>query len=1128
MRPRLFLHTHGPQHDHHVNLPRLSPRLRLPRRPPPPYSLPPHSTSPPAASTPTACACLPPFTLHTDATCTLLPTLPPSLSLAYPTLAGLAPASSTPIPGHGCASPPHGLGGPCAQRLDLHVHSPTHLTLLAHNLLIEPAYLGLLFAVLDGAKITSTTWTSTQTTFTPQDMAHAGAKQCQRVVQTDAVFFSDPAAQHFTAVETAWDALLRTADAVASARHLRSKYLFVEIFTAANTSHLASRSRECGVEVGDGITAIAGPGVRADGMACPTDAELACLVAPFSVQGLRCATQLLVVVAGDDANLDGFTCTTGATSTVWNQSSDWESALHFLHTLPPVQDAATVYGPHVVGRIEVAVAKHVHDSDENAWGAQNHSLWVEGHDQSGAQIFLERWFAALSLPAPVWLGDPDAGVEVRAKNTGVLEVVLRGALLPRRSILDVVQGLASFAGEALQQNIAWVPDGMPVLDDEVTVPALITADGAVYFSHGSNDTRCRGISSNGTLLFNCTSFAQNLVVQTPDNQTWRPLGHLESATTTLDGELHVLGNVSQVHSALVRLGFTEPILADVTSTATISDGHPVSCGDTSTFAVETTVTAEIEPRFLTHLVRQVLLRLLIDPSYAPSSTTRVYHAGNTTLVVSTPVAGLAACARSSVQNPSFTDADLASALRAVAPLPPDGFVLVTGACVQTCTQAHNLTAWLHRPPGATASAHVNASLPLHPDAVIAALRAFPDVVFPHLTSRQTFVVQTLHNASVLADAAQSVQFGAAPPLPTHPLLAAAHGLESDAGRRRTTVSAQPGTDCVRLEARDAALHVDGVLRRIRAQHAAVAPVTVDRHVVAARLVGPPGALSAKEVLGNAGVAAQVVQASVALRRQRAVVSWSDARFAPPRAVVEGMLQQRGVQTGVDAVRVEGEVWLRVGGMSVTLGQLEFLTSDIELALDDALGFPGNEVLGFGELAGQEGYEFRMRVRVPLGHGAGGECRDVPGQLQAGVEAWAGVLGVAAYIAQASCEISGYAVGVDAGEVQGVWEAVGARGLLAASQGGNVSTAEVEVLGDRADVVEVQARDVEGLVVAARDVLGEVPAAFALAASTMEDKLDVCGIVEVAAVLSDLVEHLGTWFVRGVCCVWGGHGKELAA
>ena len=68
---------------------------------------------------------------------------------------------------------------------------------------------------------------------------------------------------------------------------------------------------------------------------------------------------------------------------------------------------------------------------------------------------------------------------------------------------------------------------------------------------------------------------------------------------------------------------------------------------------------------------------------------------------------------------------------------------------------------------------------------------------------------------------------------------------------------------------------------------------------------------------------------------------------------------------VEAVRVHATVWLRVGAMSLTLAQLEMLRSDIEVALDDALGSLGNVVLGFDASPAAQGtdFEFAMHTRL---------------------------------------------------------------------------------------------------------------------------------------------------------------------
>ena len=249
------------------------------------------------------------------------------------------------------------------------------------------------------------------------------------------------------------------------------------------------------------------------------------------------------------------------------------------------------------------------------------------------------------------------------------------------------------------------------------------------------------------------------------NQTWRPLGHLAETVTAGVGALHVLGTASAVRAALLDLQPGDTPRANVTQV--LPGGANATCGGHSTFTVHTVLEAVVEPLFLTRMVQQVLLRLLLAPAWEKQSratlATHPTDHNTTSLHVVTAVRSAAACSRSTIGNPAFTDADLTAALAASCPPPRArrGINLALSPCVHTAPAELSAE---HATLTDPAEASIDWSpAAVHPDRLADVLDHHHDTVFPHLTVAQTFVLDTPTSAIVAA--AEAVQFGDAVRLP---------------------------------------------------------------------------------------------------------------------------------------------------------------------------------------------------------------------------------------------------------------------------------------------------------------------------------------------------------------------------
>lgn len=1091
----------------------------------PTTTCPAHGTSPPRSTTSTACVCLPPFTRSTATACEQLPTRAAALYLSDDDLAQLSGgAGVTVLPGHGCTSP----SGACSAHLDVHVHSPSRLTLLAHNLVIEPAYLGLLFAVLEGADVTAMHYTTTRTRFSTLEPSDTPAWKCTANLHTQAAFLQDPAAQHTAAMQTLWDAVLRADAALAGQAWVRTDAVRVDIGTAT-TAVNASDFARCGF--GPVTVDYTTPGIiTLHGAPCPTDAALACALASHggTVQSLACHSQQILVVAGPHHAPTSlppeFSCTSGYVEQTWNHTTLPHAAESFAREAWHDPNAL-VFGPHLLGRIDVTLADHAHTEDL-AFANANRSRWVTRTSPAPVATRTARWFAALHVPPPIFLPEQHSAVHVSLVNSSTpprVRLDLQGLLLARHDSLGLLRALHRLADRAPPRTI-FIPDPvvLGLLPGEVVLNASVQDNRlTVAWSANAQQNASTIVAPNATHLEfgNGSSALPVHSVLRFRNQTWRPLGHLAETVTAGVGALHVLGTASAVRAALLDLQPGDTPRANVT--LVLPGGANATCGGHSTFTVHTVLEAVVEPLFLTRMVQQVLLRLLLAPAWGEQSrATLASHPADrntTTLHVVTAVPTAAACSRSTIRNPAFTDVDLTAALAALVPLPPGHAVELTSHCRHACTSLAELSA-----EHATLTDPAEASIAwspttVHPDRLASTLDHYDDTVFPHLTIAQTFVLDTPDAAAIVA-AAEAVQFGDAVRLPN--LRAAAGGLAIAERAPHMgwggVVYAPTEPGCLRVRTRNEAIHVQDLIQVLREAHAVEAPVRVTSESVHAEFAAAPGTVGEDhaQILALQRAGLQIAVGDVeALHLSRATMTWPDARYAPNVSDVLEIGQRAALAAlEVEAVHVHATVWLRVGAMSLTLAQLEMLRGDIEVALDDALGSLGNAVLGFDTSPAAQGtdFEFAMHTRLR----AKPDCQHVPKALYQALHAedsWLRTWGVTAKVAATECRVQLAATGWDTESVAGIWETLRGRAICA----WNVCNVTVHDTGgslvELAQRVNVTAPDVAGFVTAVDVVLGPSPRArLAVALAEFSHDVTVCGVEDKA--VQALTPYFGEFYL----------------
>ena len=169
----------------------------------------PGRTSVRGASSRAACHCLPPLTPQAGA-CVDPSTVMATLQVEAQDLAALAPGAIRVADALGCGLPPHGLRGVCPAVTRVVVENSTHLALFLENMIVRPAYLGLLYAFLEDAHVLRESYAVYQETWEAViGRGHSGAR-CVAHVSTESLEGEDPSEVHYEAVRAAWDAAAHT------------------------------------------------------------------------------------------------------------------------------------------------------------------------------------------------------------------------------------------------------------------------------------------------------------------------------------------------------------------------------------------------------------------------------------------------------------------------------------------------------------------------------------------------------------------------------------------------------------------------------------------------------------------------------------------------------------------------------------------------------------------------------------------------------------------------------------------------------------------------------------------------------------------------------------------------------
>ena len=250
---------------------------------------------------------------------------------------------------------------------------------------------------------------------------------------------------------------------------------------------------------------------------------------------------------------------------------------------------------------------------------------------------------------------------------------LQGLLLAQRDSLGLLRALHRLADRAPPRTI-FIPDPVVLgnLPGEVVLNASVQNNRlTVVWSADTQENASTIVAPNATHLDfgNGSSALPVHSVLRFRNQTWRPLGHLAETVTAGVGALHVLGTASAVRAALST---SSPATRPAPTSRRCCPVEPMPPAAGNTFTVPRSP-AVVEPLFLTRMVQQVLSASSRTGMGKTSRATLATHPtdrNTTSLHVVTAVPSAAACSRSTIGNPAFTDADLTAALAALVPLPP--------------------------------------------------------------------------------------------------------------------------------------------------------------------------------------------------------------------------------------------------------------------------------------------------------------------------------------------------------------------------------------------------------------------------------------------------------------------------
>ena len=556
----------------------------------------PGRTSVPGASARAACHCLPPLTPQAGA-CVDPAVVAATLELEAHDIAALAPGAILVAEALGCAAAPHGLRATCPAVTRVLVQNASHIALFLENMVVRPAYLGLLYAFLEDARVVSESYAMYQESWAAGLGRGRAGHRCTAVVSTASPPGADPAATHYASVGAAWDAAARTH--IDSLLHTRqhTDAVAVELeFSTTLPSLDALPVHECVGSTAGTPQRLAGTRVRVPRLTCPTLAELQCLThgAPLAASAeVVCESELWWI--SSHTSVPNFTCVDGSVVVHSAFVPSADAAIAVLEALPTAP--AFRSGPFVAGRIDLAISPHVHSlgdalAEESFVLSSNRSRWVMQAPPDRARQHLAGIFAGLGLAEPLLAEvGADVGLSAVAHAGQGLDITVRGALLPLRAVVALVHAVAARTG------VAYPPVGTHWRE---------TAGVAL----GWRERRVFALtdSSNATLA--------DVFVNETHSSSLRPLGEVRTARAVVSGIVDLAGPLPRVAAAILALDPAgRPMLRMVGA------GNASTC-TSQEFSVHTRLTASIDPTLVNQFAVGMLRRFLLDPSrHAATSST---------------------------------------------------------------------------------------------------------------------------------------------------------------------------------------------------------------------------------------------------------------------------------------------------------------------------------------------------------------------------------------------------------------------------------------------------------------------------------------------------------------------------
>ena len=1047
----------------------------------------PGRTSVRGASSRAACHCLPPLTPQAGA-CVDPSTVMATLQVEAQDLAALAPGAIRVADALGCGLPPHGLRGVCPAVTRVVVENSTHLALFLENMIVRPAYLGLLYAFLEDAQVLRESYAVYQETWEAViGRGHSGAR-CVAHVSTESLEGEDPSEVHYEAVRAAWDAAALThADVLFQARQ-HTDAIVVELDFAVVLESLDSLP----VESCLGITYIPerldGTRVRLPRSPCPTLAELQCLTRNAVLAAgapVVCSSELWWIATA--SSVPNFSCTEGSVAVQSFFTSNAHAGLLHLESLPATSLFRT--GPFVAGQIDLQISPHVHTlSTDDFVLSGNRSRWEAQPPPDRSRQHLRGVFVGLGLPAPTLaeLGT-NVGVVATAQHAQELDLLITGALLPLHAIVAFVYALAART--------------------DVVLPAVGTQWRQTFgVAVGWGDRQIFAFNNSSATL-------ADVYVNTLANTSLRPLGAVLSARAEIAGTVDFAGSLPRVTAAVLALDPTARPLLRITG----ANSSTSNCTRRD-FTVHTTLSADIDPALVNQFAVRMMQRFLLDPSRHAATTADLSQKN---LVFTTPVESEAECSRDAVRNAAFSDEDIAAALASFATN-----VKVSETCAVTCMQQRQL---LPESDGAAEFSHLAATGHLdlklngtHEDSspILVTLHVYNDVLTPHVSAIQRATLR-LPNATALALAIKALEFAPAARLLSSPLglqagVAGLAFLEKEQLCRsyayatgcasRSTVGAVGS--CIEFHANGSAWHADSVVQAVRRAHSVVAPIDVQEQVVTVRLVVNEGDVDAKMALLAALRPAVHVhrERGLSWRRETVRVAWPNATRAPNASDAIAVLGDEMSPLGflqVQAHTVRATVLLRSAADSAgttTAGILDLMRDTLEVSLRDMLGA---EFVQLGQFVQHDAdYDFRVALVVGAGERPCAPLGFAVHDALYEISAWS----MGTFVA-ASVDANGMVCALDL-DVESISKfSLPPRALFVEC---NLTSLAIDMQDGAVEVVTLNSSSLESMDRSVDIVLGAEASGVAFVVGELRHSVRVCGVLNSSIVADAFADSYGMY------------------